>query len=144
MDGHIISIWLIKLNGEFPRLSGSLKWTGDNGTVANLNVQYSRNKNDSTNDEDRNPLAAVGSFRDFDSHGRGSGHEIGGDIEFGLGPGKLKVIGVERNNSNDFGQISRVIFDDNSPTTGSRFLGTAETGERIARAEYRWDKWGGN
>ena len=47
----------IKFNGEFPRLSGSLKWTGDSGTVANLNVQYSRNKTDSINDEDRNPLA---------------------------------------------------------------------------------------
>jgi hypothetical protein len=135
---------LIKFNGEFPRLSGSLKWTGDGGTVANLNVQYSRNKNDSINDEDRNPLTAVGSFRDFDSHGRGSAYEIGGDIEFGLGPGKLKVIGLERDNHNDFGQISQVIFDDASPTTGTRFLGTSATGERIARGEYRWDKWGGN
>jgi hypothetical protein len=31
-----------------------------------------------------------------------------------------------------------------SPTTGSQFVGTAETGERIARGEYRWDQWGGN
>ena len=134
----------IKFNGEFPRLSGSMKWTGDKGTVANLNVQYNRNKNDFTNDEDRNPLTGVGSFRDFDNDGRGSGYEIGGDIEFGLGPGKLKVIGLERDNHNDFGQISQVIFDDNSPTTGTRFLGTSESGERIARGEYRWDRWRGN
>jgi hypothetical protein len=134
----------IKFNGEFPRLSGSMKWTGDRGTVANLNVQYNRNKNDFTNDEDRNPLTGVGSFRDFDNDGRGSGYEIGGDIEFALGPGKLKVIALERNNRNDFGQISQVIFDDNSPTTGTRFLGTSEGGERIARGEYRWDRWGGN
>jgi hypothetical protein len=134
----------IKFNGEFPRLSGSMKWTGDKGMVANLNVQYNRNKNDFTNDEDRNPLTGVGSFRDFDNDGRGSGYEIGGDIEFALGPGKLKVIGLERNNHNDFGQISQVIFDDDSPTTGTRFLGTSESGERIARGEYRWDRWGGN
>lgn len=135
---------LIKFNGEFPRLSGSLKWTGDNGTVANLNVQYNRNTTDSSNDEDRDPLAGVGSVRDFDNDGRGLGYELGGDIEFGLGPGKLKVIGLERSNRNDFGQVSRVIFEDNSPTTGSRFLGTSATGERIARSEYRWDMWGGN
>jgi len=134
----------IKFNGEFPRLSGSMKWTGDKGTVANLNVQYNRNKNDFTNDEDRNPLTGVGSFRDFDNDGRGSGYEIGGDIEFALGPGKLKVIGLDRSNRNDFGQISQVIFDDNSPTTGTRFLGTSESGERIARGEYRWDRWRGN
>jgi hypothetical protein len=134
----------IKFNGEFPRLSGSLKWTGDNGTVANLNVQYNRNKNDFSNDEDRDPLTAVGSFRDFDNHGHGSGYEIGGDVEFGLGPGKLKVIALDRTNRNDFGQISQVIFDDDSPTTGTRFLGASTTGERIARGEYRWDRWGGN
>jgi hypothetical protein len=135
---------LIKFNGEFPRLSGSLKWTGDRGTVANLNVEYNRTKIDSSNDEDRDPLTDVGSFRDFDNNVRGSGYEIGGDIEFGLGPGKLKVIGLERNERNDFGQTARVIFEDDSPTTGSRFLGTSAAGERIARSEYRWDMWGGN
>ncbi len=135
---------LIKFNGEFPQLSGSLKWTGEGGTIANLNVEYSRDKIDSSNDEERNPLADLGSFRDFDNDVRGSGYEIGGDIELGLGPGKLKVIGLERTERSDFGQISRVIFDDESPTTGSRFLGTAEAGERIARGEYRWDMWGGN
>ncbi len=135
---------LIKFNGEFPRLSGSLKWTGDRGTVANLNLEYSRTKIDSSNDENRDPLTEVGSFRDFDNDVRGSGYEIGGDIEFSLGPGKLKVIGLERNEREDFGQISRVIFEDDSPTTGSRFLGTSAAGERIARGEYRWDTWGGN
>src|SRR5688572_11789603 len=135
---------LIKFNGEFPRLSGSMKWTGDRGTVANLNVEYNRTKIDSSNDEDRDPLTDVGSFRDFDNDVRGSGYEIGGDIEFGLGPGKLKVIGLERSERSDFGQISRLIFEDDSPTTGSRFLGTATSGERIARGEYRWDGWGGN
>lgn len=135
---------LIKFNGEFPQLSGSLKWTGERGTAANLNVEYSRDKIDSSNDEERDPLTAVGSFRDFDNTLRGSGYEIGGDLEFGLGPGQLKVIGLERTESNDFGQISRVIFEDDSPTTGSRFLGTAEAGERIVRGEYRWNMWGGN
>jgi hypothetical protein len=37
-----------------------------------------------------------------------------------------------------------VIFDDDSPTTGTRFLGASKTGERIARGEYSWDMWGGN
>jgi hypothetical protein len=134
----------IKFVGEFPRLSGSLKWTGEYGAVANLNVVYDRNSNDFSNDEDRNPLTGVGSFRDFDNDGRGYGYEVGGDIEFGFGPGQLKLIGLERYNSNDFGQISRLIFDDDAPTTGSRFLGTSETGERIVRGEFRWDMWGGN
>lgn len=134
----------IQFVGEFPSLSGSLKWTGDNGTIANLNAVYDRNRNDFSNDEDRNPLTGVGSFRDFDNHGRGHEYEVGGDIEFGFGPGTLKLIGLERKNNNDFGQISRLIFDDDAPTTGTRFLGASETGERIVRGEYRWDLWGGN
>lgn len=137
-DVHILFV------GEFPRLSGSLKWTGDNGTIANLNAVYNRNYNDFSNDEDRDPLTGVGSFRDFDNDGRGYGYEVGGDIEFGLGPGELKVIGLDRYNRNNFGQISRLIFDDDAPTTGTRFLGASETGEHIVRGEYRWDMWGGN
>ena len=135
---------LIQYVGEYPRLSGSLKWTGENGTVANLNTVYERNHYDSVNDEDRNPLTGVGSFRDFDGDGRGRGYEVGGDIEFGLGPGKLKLIGLDRYNRNNFGQISRLIFDDDAPTTGTRFLGASETAERIVRSEYRWDMWGGS
>jgi hypothetical protein len=134
----------IKFVGEFPRLSGSLKWTGDNGTVTNLNAVYDRNNNDFSNDENRNPLAGVGSFRDFDNHGRGYGYELGGDIDFVFGPGNLKLIALERYNRNDFGQLSRLIFEDDTPTEGTRFLGASETGERIVRAEYRWDMWGGN
>ena len=134
----------IKFIGEFPRLSGSLKWTGENDTSANLNVQYNENKNDFSNDEARDPLSGIDSFRDFDNDGRGSGYEIAGDYEFASGPGFLKLIALERYNENDFGQVSRLIFDDDSPTSGNRFRGTSETGERILRSEYRWDMWGGD
>jgi hypothetical protein len=145
-DGNITE-WRdvhISFVGEFPRLSGSLKWTGESGTVANLNMVYDSSYNDSSNDEDRNPLTGVGSFRDFDGHGRGAGYEVGGDIEFDLGPGTLKVIGLDRFNRNTFGQVSRSIFDDDAPTTGTRFRGESESAERIVRSEYRWDMWGGN
>jgi len=145
-DGNVTELRdvYIKFVGEFPRLSGSLKWTGENGTVANLNTVYNRNRNDFSNDEDRAPVTGVGSFRDFDNDGSGRGYEVAGDIEFDLGPGRLKVIGLDRYNQNDFGQISRLIFDDDAPTTGSRFLGASETGESILRSEYRWDMWGGD
>ena len=37
-----------------------------------------------------------------------------------------------------------MIFEDDAPTTGTRFLGASETGEHIVRGEYRWDMWSGN
>lgn len=134
----------IKFVGDFPSLSGSLAWTGDSGTVANLNVQYSRDYTDFSNDEKRYPVSGINSFRDFDNYNRTYGYEIGGDIEFDVGAGRLKVIGLESFDSRNFGQDSILIFADGAPSTGNRFLGESESGETIARAEYRWDMLGGD
>ena len=134
----------IKFVGDFPSLSGSMTWNGPDDMVANLNAQYSRNYNDFSNDEYRDIFDSVNTFRDFDNHGRGYGYEVGGDFEFNLGPGTLKLIGLERFDTNNFGQISQLIPDDDSPATGNRFLGESESGERIARSEYRWEMLGGD
>lgn len=134
----------VQFTGEFPRLSGSLTWNGPDDTVANLNMQYSRRYTDFSNDEYRQPLDGINSFRDFDNHDRGYNYEIGGDIEFDLAFGTLKLIGLERAGRSTFGQVSTLDYDDTRPTTGSRFLGESEDSERIARSEYRWDMLGGN
>jgi hypothetical protein len=86
----------------------------------------------------------VDRFRDFDSHDRGYSYEIGGDLDFSLGPGRMKLIGLERFDYSDVKQDSTLIFEDNSPRTGNSFTTQAESGERIGRAEYRWDLLGGN
>ena len=130
--------------GEFPSLSGSLKWFGPNDIVTNINLEYSRDYTDFSNDEQRNLVDGVNRFRDFDNSGRGSDYEIGADVEFNLGPGQLKIIGLERYEENDFYSQARVIFEDESPATGNRFARQRETGERIARTEYKWDMLGGN
>jgi hypothetical protein len=130
--------------GEYPRLSGSLKWNSPSGTITNFNAIYNTNENANAIDEVRDPVAGVGYFRDSGNGGKGHGYEIGGDVDFKLGPGRLKLIGLDRGNQNKSQQLTLSIFDDNSPTTGSRFAGESETGERIGRAEYRWDAWGGN
>lgn len=130
--------------GEYPRISGSLKWDGPGGMVANLNANYSRSYNDFSDDERRNLVSGVDRFRDFDSRDRGYGYEIGGDLDFALGPGRMKLIGIDRFNSSDAKQDSVLSFEDNSSPTGSSFSMQSDSGERIARAEYRWDALGGN
>ena len=129
---------------ELPRLSGSLKWKSPGGVIANINANYSRSYIDSSDDEKRYPVSGVDRFRDFDSRDRGYGYEIAGDIDFALGPGRLKLIGLDRFNSSDGKQDSVLSFEDNSSPTGSRFSTQSESGERIARTEYRWDLLGGN
>ena len=130
--------------GESPRMSGSLKWNGPGGMVANLNANYNRSYSDFSNDEKRDLVSGVDRFRDFDNSDRGYGYEIGGDLDFALGPGRMKLIGLERFNSSDAKQDSVLSFEDNSSPTGSAFSMQSDSGERIARAEYRLDALGGN
>src|SRR5690606_32535430 len=73
----------------------------------------------------------------------GHNYEIGGDFEFALGPGRLKLIGLESYRRSDF--WTRLVVD---PATGaapfgSRFTQDSRSGERIARGEYKWDLLGG-
>lgn len=135
---------LLHFEGEFPRLASSLKWDGPGSMVASLRANYSRNYNDFSNDETRDLVSGIDLFRDFDNRGRGFSYEIGGDLDFALGPGRLKLIGLERFNHNGASQHSAFNYDDGSPTTGNRFALQSDSGEHIGRAEYRWDMLGGN
>ena len=135
---------LIQFVGEFPRVSGTLKWDGPGSMVANFNGNYSRTYTDFSNDEIRDMLSGGDVFRDYDTRERGYGYEFGGDVDFALGPGRLKLIGLERFNHNRFRADSILIPDDGTLATGGRFAQHSDTGERIARAEYRWDMLGGD
>jgi hypothetical protein len=131
-------------DSDNPRIAGKLKWSGPAGAIANLNASYGRNYFDANNDEERDLVTGVDRFRDFDSTNRGYSYEIGGDIDFKLGPGRLKLIGLDRDNYNDGRSDSVLIFEDGSPSTGSRFATVSDSAEKIGRGEYRWDLWGGN
>ena len=135
---------LIQFIGEFPRLAGTLKWDGPGSMVANLNANYSLNRNGLNNPEERDLVTGVDVLRDLENRNRGYSYEIGGDVDVALGPGRLKLIGLERFNHNRFWVNSIFVYDDMSPSTGSRFAQNSDSGERIGRAEYRWDMLGGN
>lgn len=135
---------LIRFVGEFPELSGRLKWTSPSGLIANFNVSYGRDYTKSTNDEDREVFGGVDLFRDFTNNDDRYDYEIGGDVDFALGPGRLKLIGLERFDHGGGPATSILIYDDGRPSTGSRYADDRNSGERIGRAEYRWDMLGGN
>jgi hypothetical protein len=135
---------LVQFVGEFPRVSGSLKWDGPGSMIANVNANYSRLYEDFSNDEDRDLVTGVDLFRDLQNRARGYGYEIGGDVDFAFGPGRMKLIGLERFNTRDFRSDSIFVYADAAPSTGSRFAQVSDTGERIGRAEYRWDMLGGS
>jgi hypothetical protein len=134
---------LIRFVSEVPRVSGSLKWDGPGSLVANFNANYSRTYEDFFNPEHRDLVVGVDRLRDLRNRTRGYNYEIGGDVDFALGPGRLKLIGLERFNTRDFRSDSILVYADGAPSTGSRFAQVSDSGERIGRAEYGWDTLGG-
>jgi hypothetical protein len=74
----------------------------------------------------------------------GHNYEIGGDYEFALGPGRLKLIALESFRTSDFSTELTVDPDTGAPRTGSRFTQASDSGERIGRGEYRWKMFGGD
>ena len=80
---------LIQFIGEFPRLAGTLKWDGPGSMVANLNANYSLNRNGLNNPEERDLVTGVDVLRDLENRNRGYSYEIGGDVDVALGPGRI-------------------------------------------------------
>ena len=135
---------LVRFVGEFPSLSGTAKWTSAGGTVLDVNASYSRNYSDFDNDEARDLVSGVDRFRDFDNRNRGWGYELGGTLDLAAGPGRLKLIGLERYSFNRLTSDSVFTYADSRPDTGSRYASATDTGERIGRAEYSWAMLGGD
>jgi outer membrane receptor for ferrienterochelin and colicins len=130
-------------NGENPKGSVKLAWDGPGSSVGNFNGSLQgfyydyreRGERVSPGLADRIRLVA----NDEDSWS----YELGGDFEFALLGGRLKLIGLAQGGHTPFAQDVRTSFADGAPDTGSRFDEIADTTERIGRAEYRW-KWGKN
>ncbi len=135
---------LLYTKGEYPQISGRLKWTPPGDTIVNLSATYGLSDTRFVDSEYRHPLGDVSYRRNFQNIDKGYNYDISGDVEFGLGPGRLKLIGIERFEQSDGPATSYYIFDDGQPTAGSRFWTDSRSGERIGRAEYRWDMLGGN
>ncbi|MGB3166474.1 MAG: TonB-dependent receptor plug domain-containing protein [Alteraurantiacibacter sp.] len=129
--------------GDFPRVSGTLNWTNGSGVIANANANYNRSYQRFTENEYRDLVTGIDRLRFFENRYRGWGYEFGGDVEFGLLGGRLKLIGLESYSRGRSTTDSALDYDDERRDTGSRYASQAESGERIGRAEFRWDMLGG-
>jgi hypothetical protein len=126
-----------------PRLTAHGTWKGAHGSIANLNASLQKVFFHYTEDGTR-----VGDphLPDRERHVRqsefGHNYELGGDYEFGLGAGRLKLIGLDRFATTPSRTTVETEFANGAPTLGNRFDQDAEENERIARAEYRWKRGG--
>lgn len=121
-----------------PKISASLRRTATDGSIASLNAsaqlfnlrldEISLRSGPGQIDRDRR-------LREREDEWN---YEVGGDYEFGLGAGRLKLVAVRRYEHSPYTQTLTVDFADGSPGTGDRFTQVADEGETILRGEYRW------
>jgi outer membrane receptor for ferrienterochelin and colicins len=127
-------------SGEFeqPRISGRFVIDGPGSSRGNLNLSYRQYWYDFTEESLRAGPGLPDRVRAVGVVEEGHNHEIGGDFEFALGPGRLKLIGLDRAQDGIYSEGLVTRFADARPSIGSRFEQDLQTGERIGRAEYRW------
>jgi hypothetical protein len=120
-----------------PRLSGSFKYDGPGSQVGNLNGSFQLFYFDFLELSRRSGTGQVDRTRRFVQSEDEYNYEVGGDYEWALGPGRLKLIGLHRFEHSPSLQTSVISFADERSSTGNRFSQTGDETETVGRAEYR-------
>lgn len=128
----------IRISNENPSIAVALAWRPQSGVIGNFNASYEQFNFSGREIGRQFPVGFPqnDAIRLFNFGNDGKISEISGDYEFGLGPGRLKVIGVQTNRSNFRANqlLATIIADDASG--GSRFTQDSMENESIARMEY--------
>ncbi len=129
---------------DAPKLSGAYSLTSDSGSVFNANAAYQLFRRRETVDTDRTQAGQPDIFERYSSRENEWNAEFSADYEFGLGSGRLKLIGLQRFEHSPVSDFFGQTFTDGvTPANGSRFDTVTDEGESILRAEYGWKTTGG-
>jgi len=131
-------------NFDQPRVSARFVIDGPGSSVGNLNMIYRDYWYNYNENGVRTRPGQLPFDRTVRSQEDGHNYEIGGDFEFALGSGRLKLIGLQRYASNLLNDEAVTTFRDGRATQGSYFVRESGELERIARAEYRIRALGGD
>lgn len=125
-----------------PKLSTQLAYKGPTGSIGNFNGAWQKIFFDYVEDGTRSGPGLPDRVRSVRAEEGGHNYELGGDYEFALGTGRLKLIGLNSFTHTPTVDTVETRFVDGSPTEGFRFARDGELRERIARGEYRWKAGG--
>ena len=145
-DGTLIdSRWLrTQAKSETPTISGSVQLDLGGGVVANLSASHVWDYYHWRRREERMPVIGDPAVRYLDRLDKSRELELGADIQFPLGPGRLKLIGLDNGKTRDYSTESMFEPSETTPPSGDRYELHAESSERIGRAEYSWPMLGGD
>ena len=133
-----------RFGNDIPKLSGTLNHKTAGGSIWNLNGSVERmhfRRRVSTLYQVPGEPLTTESNRGEDRKWR---TELGADYEFGLGTGRLKVIGFYTDRQGPFYNEQTRLVDGSTIPSGSRFSRESAEGERVLRSEYRWKALGGD
>jgi outer membrane receptor for ferrienterochelin and colicins len=128
--------------GDQPRLSGTIRRNFGDGSILNANAAVGIFHNTLWEISLRSGPGQPDRHRRLDEKEREYNYEFGGDYEFGLADGRLKLIGMRRFEHSPFTQTLVQTFADNRTPEGQRFTQVGDETETIARGEYRWQGGG--
>ncbi|MDO9370756.1 MAG: TonB-dependent receptor plug domain-containing protein [Sphingopyxis sp.] len=128
---------------DTPKLSGRITWDPAGDTVANLGGHYQRKYDRYYEDGLRTGPGLPHRLRTVYENADSWNYEVSGDYQFGLGPGKLKLIGLRRFSHEPYRQ-EIIMTPEGGSATGDRFAQTGDLGETIGRGEYQWKMFGGD
>jgi outer membrane receptor for ferrienterochelin and colicins len=123
---------------DAPRLSGSIRRAFGDGSILNANAAFGLFNLDLGENSLRSGPGQPDRVRILREREREYNYEFGGDYEFALGGGRLKLIGLRRFEHSPYRQTLTQAFADGRPLQGDRFTQTADETETILRSEYRW------
>jgi outer membrane receptor for ferrienterochelin and colicins len=123
---------------DSPRLSGRFTYDPPGSSAGNLNLAYAPAFYSYEETGIRERPDGVDRTRTVRQRRRGYNYEIGGDYNFALGPGELKLIGLRRFDSEPVTSTAIIDFADGRPSIGDRFRRDGRMGEWIGRGEYSW------
>jgi hypothetical protein len=121
-----------------PRVTLTLAREDDAGNQLNLNLTGARRHYGGREVSFRAGAGQPDRLNLYRDGGDGWNGEVGADYEFALGPGRLKLIGLERTDRNAPGSESLVYSAGAQLPTGNRYDSQRATGESILRGEYSW------
>lgn len=111
-------------------------------TAANLSLSAGPSWYDYRETSRRRRPDDAGRVRTAHEEENGWSYELGGDIAFGFGPGRLKLIGLTKYSKEPYVSTAILDFVDDRASIGDRFERNGKNWEHIGRAEYGW-KGGG-
>jgi hypothetical protein len=125
---------------DLPRIAADIRYEPPGGAVANLRGSYQRQYYHFEELSARLPAGLVPRARTLSQTQSGDRAEVAGDLEFGVGPGRLKVIVLYSAGTRPSVTGVSTFFADGQPATGTRFVSSAEEREAVLRSEYRWGR----